>query len=103
MAYRSAEHEATAYTPTRLMLGRDLRLPVDLATGRLPQDASQHEATEYAQTLREALMEAHQYARSHSQVAGRVMKTRYDARARGATFMPGIVAPQSQEEEGPLS
>ena len=89
MAYRSAEHKATAYTPVRLMLGRELRPPVDLATGRPPQDASQYEATEYAETLREALVEAHQYARSQSQVAGRVMKTRYDARVRGTTFMPG--------------
>ena len=38
MAYRSAEHEATSYTPARLMLGRELQLPVDLATGRPPDD-----------------------------------------------------------------
>ena len=89
MAYRSAEHEATNYTPARLMLGRELRLPVDLATGHPPHDTSQHETTDYARKLREALVEAHQYARGHSRAAGRAMKTRYDARARGATFNPG--------------
>ncbi|XP_069993596.1 uncharacterized protein [Penaeus vannamei] len=33
VAYRSAEHEANTYTPARLMLGRELRLPMDEETG----------------------------------------------------------------------
>lgn len=33
MAYRSAEHEATTYTPARLMLVKELRLPMDVVTG----------------------------------------------------------------------
>lgn len=105
MAYRSAEHKATTYGPAKLMLGHKLRLPIELATGQLPQDASQHETTEYAQTLREALVEVHWYARSHSQVTGRVMKTRYDARGERGTVRARqqSVAPQSQEEERPLS
>ena len=33
MAYRSAEHETTGYTPARLMLGWEIRLPLDVVTG----------------------------------------------------------------------
>lgn len=39
MACRFSVHEATNYAPTRLMLRQELRLPVDLATGR-PPDAN---------------------------------------------------------------
>ena len=55
MAYRSAEHEATAHTPARLMLGRELRLPVDLATGRPPQEEEKPLATNFAQALQKSI------------------------------------------------
>lgn len=32
MAYGAAEHEATGFTPAKLMFGRGIRLPVDLST-----------------------------------------------------------------------
>lgn len=36
MAYWCTQQEATGYTPTRLMFDREMRLPLDLATGRPP-------------------------------------------------------------------
>ena len=53
MAYRSAEHEVTQYTPARLMLGREIRLPVDLGTGRPPDKELPTDTTEYAVDLQE--------------------------------------------------
>ena len=40
MAYRTAIHESTGCTPASLMLGRDLRLPIDLLYGRPDEEPS---------------------------------------------------------------
>ena len=61
MAYRSAEHEVTQYTPARLMLGREIRLPVDLATGRPPDEELPTVTSEYAVDLQERLTEVHHH------------------------------------------
>ena len=37
MAYRLAQQEATGYTPTRMMFGRKMPLPLDLAAKRPPR------------------------------------------------------------------
>ena len=55
MAYHSAPHEATDYTPARLMFGQEMRLLVDLATGRpLDEDLPTVE-TRYAVALQHRL------------------------------------------------
>ena len=89
MAYRSAEHEATAHTPARMMLGRELRLPVDLATGRPPQEEETPLATDYAQALQESMVKVHGNARRHLVISGHSMKARYDDQAREAVFTAG--------------
>ena len=47
MAYRSSVHTATGVTPCKLMFGREINLPVDLAIGKpsgecVPQSRSQY-------------------------------------------------------------
>ncbi|XP_042235851.1 uncharacterized protein LOC121875366, partial [Homarus americanus] len=59
MAYRSAVHESTGYTPAKLMLGHELRLPVDLLTRRPPDDELPDETTSYIRGLQERLTEVH--------------------------------------------
>ena len=89
LAYRSAEHEATGFTPARLMFGRELRLPVDLATGRPPGAELPNTYTDYAQTLQQRLEEAHRWARQHLKVSGQAMWRQYQGRARNAQHRPG--------------
>ena len=43
-AYRASVHSSTGYTPNRLFLGRENRLPIDLAMG-LPVEETNGETT----------------------------------------------------------
>src|SRR4030065_1551231 len=61
LAYRSAVHETTGKTPASIILGRELRLPVDLLTGRPPE---KEETTEnYANRLSRQLHNIHEEVR----------------------------------------
>ena len=37
LAYRSSEHDSTGYSPSQMMLGREVELPVDLLYGPPPE------------------------------------------------------------------
>ena len=89
MAYRSAVHEATEYTPARLMFGRELRLPVDLVTGRPPDVGLPTVTSGFAAALQEHLADVHHQVRGKLQVAGQSMKETYDRRKREMTFAVG--------------
>ncbi|GFU71981.1 retrovirus-related Pol polyprotein from transposon 412 [Trichonephila clavipes] len=43
LAYRSAVHETTGYSPSQMLFDRDLRLPCDLLFGRPPDTPSSPE------------------------------------------------------------
>ena len=42
MAYRSTVHESTKFSPNRLMLGREVNLPLDVMVGALPLQILRH-------------------------------------------------------------
>lgn len=69
MAYRSAVHEVTDFTPVRLMFGSELRLPVDLVTGRPPDMSLPTITTSYTMALQESLVEVHRHVQGRLKVA----------------------------------
>ena len=87
MAYRSSQHESTKYTPNRLMLGREVNLPIDIVFGRPEEEAL--DETEYVQRLRERMEEAHRHARKHLQKSSIRQKKNYDRLSSGSTFKRG--------------
>jgi len=89
MAYRSAEHEATGYTPARLMFGREMRLPVDLTTGRPPDENLPTVETDYAEALQRRLDDTRRRVSDSLRLTGHSMWRRYQLRVRDAGYLPG--------------
>ena len=70
------------------MMGRELRLPLDLTYGR-PDDHLQQCTTEYGQTLQENIEIAHDFSRKKLELSASKMKTKYDIEASANRFEPG--------------
>ena len=87
MAYRSAVHETTGFTPAQVMFGRELRLPPDVMFGRPPDQPCAPEG--FVHDLEKRLSAVHDLVRTHIRVEGDRMKTRYDLRANSAGFQEG--------------
>lgn len=64
-AYRSSRHEATQYTPNYLMLGREVRAPVDIVYGCPPTPDAPTNYDDYAEELEERLKRAYSFVRGH--------------------------------------
>ncbi|GFS97927.1 retrovirus-related Pol polyprotein from transposon 412 [Trichonephila clavipes] len=77
LAYRSAVHETTSYSPSRILFGRDLRLHADFLFN-LPLDAL-FAPEVYIEKLQARMEEMHHLARERIGMASEKMKTRYDA------------------------
>ncbi|GFT72384.1 hypothetical protein TNCV_3609281 [Trichonephila clavipes] len=87
LAYRSAVHETTGYSPSQMLFGRDLHLPADLHFSRPPDAPLVPE--EYMEKLQARMEEMHHLARERIGMASEKMKTRYYARATGHDFHEG--------------
>lgn len=87
LSYRSAEHEASGFSPAYLNLGRELKLPADLAFGSPKETA--HDVPLYALELKERLHKTHKIARENLHLAASSMKTRYDLKKNQCCFIPG--------------
>lgn len=84
MAYRSAVHNTTGLSPSKILFGRELRLPCDLVFGS-PDDGTTN-VEDYADELKERLLEIHKTVRSKIALASDRMKARYDLRANSTGF-----------------
>ena len=61
MAYRTSAHNTTGVTPAKMMMRRDLRLPIDLFVGRPSEEVPVHRSA-YAQQLHNHLERIHSFA-----------------------------------------
>ncbi|KRX21414.1 hypothetical protein T07_12564, partial [Trichinella nelsoni] len=62
LAYRSSVHHTTGVTPSRVIFGREMRLPVDLVYG-LPENAPEGSVGEYTRRLRQDLEQLYETVR----------------------------------------
>ena len=89
MAYWSAEHEATGYSPARLMTGRELRLPIHVTIGTPPEDDESNTMPEYVDKMKRNLVEVRHHVRTNLKIASGTMKLRFDAKASQTVLEPG--------------
>ena len=89
MAYRSAVHETTSFTPCELMFGRQIDLPIDLQLGRPEQESGYQNKTEYVQHLQARLDRVHAFARGNMKLGSERHKRYYDHKAQNRGFERG--------------
>ena len=70
------------------MLGRDLRLPIDLLYGR-PDEEPSRSTSVYNENLKARLKRVQEFARSHSKLVSDRMKERYDSLANSTLLERG--------------
>ena len=87
LAYRTAKHSSTQFTPAQLMFGRQLRLPIDLVYGSPPTEFVS--PAEYVTQLSKSLHHSFDTARRNDNAAHHSQKDHYDLRQRGTAFQVG--------------
>lgn len=89
-AYRASVHEATGYTPNRLMLGREVYAPLDIVIGPPPgEDDHYVSADEYVADRQRVMRDTYQVVREQLQTAAERRKRYYDIRVRQKRFTVG--------------
>ncbi|GFV18917.1 retrovirus-related Pol polyprotein from transposon 412 [Trichonephila clavipes] len=87
LAYRSAVHETTGYSPSQMLFWPRSSSPCDLLFGRPPDTPSSPE--EYVQNLQARFEDVHNLAQKRINLRTEKMKTRYDTKATGHQFKEG--------------
>ena len=89
-AYRASVHDSTGFTPNRLFLGRESRMPVDLAIGLSSEDRDPEQTTDdYVRHQEDLAQESYRLVREHLQTRAERRKQPYDTRARAESFKVG--------------
>jgi len=87
-AYRSSRHEATNYTPNFLLLGREVRAPVDIVYG-MPEKLVPVSYDDYAEEMEDRMRTAYTFERQNLQRAAERSKIYYDLRVRPQKYKVG--------------
>ena len=88
-AYRSCQHESTGFSPNFLMLGRELRTPVEFALGVEPPLGENENIGEYATNLSETMAESARLVREHLNAAVQRQKKNHDVRVSHNNYNVG--------------
>ena len=89
MACRTAIHESTKCTPAKLMLGHEIRVPIDLVFGKPEPECYKEGITEYGTQLAENIEQAHEFAKEVLKTSSMRMKRQYDIDAKAKRFEVG--------------
>ncbi|KAK3095582.1 hypothetical protein FSP39_016324 [Pinctada imbricata] len=77
MAYNSSIHATTGFSPSKLLYGREITLPIDLVFGKPVREELNYD-TFFASELDEKLEQIHELARKRIKYASDVQKRHYD-------------------------
>ena len=86
-AYNSSKQPTTGYSPSFLMLGRDSRLPIELAVGSAPTTPTS--PSQYAVDLQTQLVMAYRKVRKHMATTHNLQKKLFDRRVHGMPYSVG--------------
>ena len=89
LAYRSSVQESTGYSPSLMMLGREVQLPIDLLYGRPPTEESVTSHHKYVANFKENMWKIHETARNQMKVASDRQKRHYDHRSNMYQYFIG--------------
>lgn len=102
-AYRASTHEVTGMTPNLLMLGREVRTPLDVMIGG--RNISSLNAGDHVTVIRDNLQKAHKIARSKLGKASQKRQEDYDLHIRPYIYKVGdkILYLNERKAEGKFS
>lgn len=89
MAYRSAIHSSTGFSPNEMMFGRQTEQPVNMITAKLPTDKEVTTTSVYATKLSNMLDKIHHCARKNLELSNQRQKKGYDRRQHFHSYEQG--------------
>lgn len=88
LAYNSSVQESTGYSPSLLMFGREVNLPLDLVLGN-PNQRECPGISSYVSELQSKVETVHEMARKRLKFSSDIQKRKYDVKAFASTYQPG--------------
>ncbi|CAG2219638.1 unnamed protein product [Mytilus edulis] len=90
MAYRTSVHESTGFSPSMLMFGREIELPIDLIYGPHPQTENITDCSnEYLEKLQSNIFRVHNLARDKMIASSDRQKRQYDHKINARKYSVG--------------
>ena len=89
MAYRSTIQETTSVSPNKMMMGREVNMPIDLLFGGPLEVKEATYGSEYVAELQDKLKLGHEWARIHLKKGAERQKKMYDLKATSQGYKRG--------------